>query len=192
MAGARLLKIFAPRVRELAAASLRRGGIEILENKRVTALEAGSAVLDDGQRLATDYAIIASGVQLSDLFRDSGLPVGPSGGLSVNQYLQCVDRPEIFGGGDCIDFAERPLTKIGVVAYRQNPTLLRNLHSALEGKPLRPFRPRPIYTLMFNLGDGTALYIRGDFSWTGRLAFFLKNRIDRRFMQRYKTAEHSL
>jgi hypothetical protein len=45
---------------------------------------------------------------------------------------------------------------------------------------------------MFNLGDGTALYIRGGFSWSGRLAFFLKKRIDRRFMQTHQKAERSL
>lgn len=192
VAGSRLLKIFPPRVRKLAAASLSGRGIEILEGRRVTALEAGSAILDDGQRLATDYTIIASGVQLSDLFRSSGLPVGPARGLAVNSYLQCTDRPEIFGGGDCIDFAERPLTKIGVVAYRQNPILLANLQAALEAKQLRPFQPRSVYTLMFNLGDGTALYIRGGFSWIGRTVFFLKNRIDRRFMESHQAAERSL
>ena len=139
-----------------------------------------------------DYTIIASGVQLSALFRNSGFPVGPAGGLSVNQYLQCVDRPEIFGGGDCIDFFEQPLPKIGVVAYRQNPILLANLQAALNGRPLRAFQPRTVYTLMFNLGDGTAVYIRGGFSWSGRLAFLLKNRIDRRFMESYQAAERSL
>jgi NADH dehydrogenase FAD-containing subunit len=188
VAGTRLLKIFSARARKLAAKSLRRRGIRILEGNRVTAIEEGAALLQDGQRLATDYTIIASGVQLSDLFRDSGLPVGPAGGLLVNPYLQCVDRPEIFGGGDCIDFEEQPLTKIGVVAYRQNPTLLHNLRAALDGAPLRAFQPRAVYTLMFNLGDGTALYIRGGFSWTGRLAFSLKNRIDRRFMERHQAA----
>jgi NADH dehydrogenase FAD-containing subunit len=192
VAGARLLKIFAPRVRKLAAASLRKRGVEILEGTRVTALEAGSALLDDGRRLAVDYTVIASGVQLSDLFRDSGLPVGSAGGLSVNRFLQCVDQPGIFGGGDCIDYRERVLTKIGVVAYRQNPTLLHNLGAAVAGRPLLPYEPRDLYTLMFNLGDGTALYIRGSFSWSGRLAFLLKNRIDRRFMEKHQDAENSL
>jgi NADH dehydrogenase FAD-containing subunit len=166
--------------------------VEILEGNRVEALENGSAVLDDGRRLAADYTVIASGVQLSDLFRSSGLPVGPAGGLAVNSHLQCVDRPEIFGGGDCIDYLERPLTKIGVVAYRQNPILRANLRAALNGGQLLRFQPRTVYTLMFNLGDGTALYIRGGFSWVGRPVFFLKNRIDRRFMERHQAAERSL
>ncbi len=192
VAGTRLLKIFSGRVRKLAAASLRSRGIQILEGMRVTALESGCALLDDGGRLAADYTIIASGVQLSDLFRNSGLPVGPAGGLSVNSFLQSVKHPEIFGGGDCIDFSPRPLAKIGVVAYRQNRALLENLQAALEGRSLRPFLPRSVYTLMFNLGDGTALYIRGGFSWSGRLAFFLKKRIDRRFMQTHQKAERSL
>ena len=192
VSGGRLLKIFPPRVRKLAAASLRKRGVEILEGNRVEALESGSAVLDDGRRLAADYTVIASGVQLSDLFRSSGLPVGPAGGLAVNSHLQCVDRPEIFGGGDCIDYLERPLTKIGVVAYRQNPILRANLRAALDGEQLLRFAPRTVYTLMFNLGDGTALYIRGGFSWVGRPVFFLKNRIDRRFMERHQAAERSL
>jgi hypothetical protein len=69
---------------------------------------------------------------------------------------------------------------------------MANLRAALEAKQLRSFQPRSVYTLMFNLGDGTGLYIRGGFSWVGRPVFFLKNRIDRRFMERHQAAEHSL
>ena len=192
VAGTSLLGVFSRRVRRLAAASLRGRGVRILEGKKVVALESEYAVLDDGERLATNFTTIASGVQLSDLFRNSGLPVGPAGGLLVNPYLQSVKRPEIFGGGDCIDFSQRPLTKIGVIAYQQNPVLRDNIGAALDGRELRPFLPRSLYTLMFNLGDGTALYIRGGFSLTGRLPFFLKNRIDRRFMEKYRAAERSL
>jgi hypothetical protein len=45
---------------------------------------------------------------------------------------------------------------------------------------------------MFNLGDGTAIFIRGRLSWMGRLAFWLKDRIDRRFMESHQAAERSL
>ena len=142
--------------------------------------------------LAADLTIIASGVELAGLFRDSGLLFGPAGGLAVNPCLQSDEHPEIFGVGACTEFAEQPLTKIGVLAYRQNPVLLANLFGALTGRELIAFKPRSRYTLMFNLGDGTAIYIRGPFSWMGRLAYTAKNRIDRRFMEIHQAAERSL
>jgi len=192
VAGSRLLKVFSERVRTLASASLHSRGVDILEGRRVRGLESGRAVLDDGRRIPADYTLIASGVQMSGLFQASGLPVGAKGGLAVNRYLQCVGHPEIFGGGDCIDFTPHPVAKIGVMAYRQNPVLLANLRAAMTGKPLRPFLPPSVYTLMFNLGNDSALYIRGPLSFRNRFAFYLKNRIDRRFMARHQEAEHAL
>jgi len=94
------------------------------------------------------------GVQASPLFRDSGIPTGPDDGLLVNSCLQSVVHPEMFGGGDCISFAERPLAKVGVYAVRQNPVLFHNLLAALEGKELKTFVPQREYMLIFNLGNG--------------------------------------
>lgn len=182
-AAGQLLGRFPERARRLAAASLEQRGVRLLQGRRVLAVESACALLEDGQRLDADYTIIASGVQIAPLFRESGLPVGPAGGLLVNQYLQCVGRPEVFGGGDCIDFAPRPLDKIGVIAYHQNTVLRRNLAAALAGGSLHPFTPPSPYTLLFNLGDGTAVYIRGGFCWKGRPAFLLKDSIDQRFMK---------
>ena len=52
-----------------------------------------------------------------------------------------------------------------------------------------PFSPPAPYTLLFNLGDETALYVRGGFCWKGRPAFLLKDSIDRRFMRTMQKAE---
>ena len=161
IAGGRLMRRFPERLRALAKASLEDRGIRILEDRRVVALEEGFAVLEDGQRLALDFGMVASGVQLSPLFQEAGLPVDEDLGLRVNEYLQCPACEAIFAGGDCVSFQPEPLAKVGVVAYRQNPVLYRNLLAALSGQgTLEPFRPDPVYSLMFNLGDGTALWWR--------------------------------
>jgi len=62
-------------------------------------------------------------------------------GLLVNKYLQCTAHPEIFGGGRCIYFKDRPLDKVGVYAVRQNPVLYQNLMASLEETVLQPFDP---------------------------------------------------
>ena len=82
----------------------------------------------------------------SKIFETSGLPVGPDKGLLVNRYLQSVKHPDIFGGGDCICFEDKPLDKVGVYAVRQNPVLLNNLFAQLEGRPLQVFDPGPRIT----------------------------------------------
>jgi NADH dehydrogenase FAD-containing subunit len=177
------------KVRKRAAESLRRRGIEVLENHRILRIQTGCVVEEDGNSREFDILFLATGVKPNPVFSRSGLRTGPSGGLWVNRYLQHPRHPEIFGGGDCIHFAERPLDKVGVYAVRQNPILLHNLWAALEGTALRPFEPQADYLLIFNLGDGTGIFHRRPIHFGGRLAFKIKDYIDRNFMRRFQRYE---
>jgi NADH dehydrogenase FAD-containing subunit len=116
------------------------------------------------------------------------LPTGPDGGMLVNQYLQSVSYPEIFGGGDCISFEPQPLAKVGVYAVRQNPILLNNLLGFLKGSAPEPFHPQKAVLLAFNLGDGTAVVQWHSVVWGGRLGFALKNYIDKTFMKNFQVS----
>jgi NADH dehydrogenase FAD-containing subunit len=108
--------------------------------------------------------------------------------MLVNQYLQCVSYPEIFGGGDCISFESQPLAKVGVYAVRQNPILLNNLLCFLKGAALEQFLPQKTVLLAFNLGDGSAVVQWHSLVWGGRLGFMLKNYIDRTFMKNFQVS----
>jgi len=147
---------------------------------------AGEARLADGTTLACDRAVLATGIEPPGLFRTSGLPVGPDGGLTVDATLRCPDHPEIFGAGDCIHFAPRPLARVGVYAVRQGPVIYRNLLAALAGEPGTPFHPQSKFLLIFNLGDGRGIACRGGGCLDGRLAFRFKDWLDRRFVARYQ------
>ena len=129
---------------------------------------------------------MAVGVKPSPLFVDSGLPTGTDGGMLVNKFLQSVDYPELFGGGDCISFEPRPLAKVGVYAVRQNPVLLHNLLGMLNGGPLQEFVPQDTFLLALNMGDGTAVVRWHSIVWGGALGFALKNYIDRKFMKTFQ------
>jgi NADH dehydrogenase FAD-containing subunit len=71
---------------------------------------------------------------------------------------------------------------------RQNPILFHNLMAALEGGALIPFNPDGAYLLILNMGDGTGLLWKNEFVWGGRLAFLLKDYIDRRFMRKFQVS----
>jgi NADH dehydrogenase FAD-containing subunit len=186
VAGERLLAGFDPVVRRKAQRGLARLAVTLIEGRKVESAAGRRVRLTSGESRPCDFLFMAVGVKPSSLFRDSGLPTGEEGGLLVNRFLQSVAHPEIFGGGDCIRFAPRPLAKVGVYAVRQNPVLLENLRRALEGRPLTAFTPQQDYLLAFNMGDGTAIVRWKGFVFDGRLGFVLKDYLDRRFMKMFQ------
>jgi NADH dehydrogenase FAD-containing subunit len=188
IAGAKLLKNLPERVRSLVRASFQERDIRIIEGRHTKSIEKNLAVLDDGSEIPFDAAFVATGVKPSSIFRDSGFATDEEGGMLVNSYLQSVDHPEIFGGGDCISLKGHPLAKVGVYAVRQNPILYHNLLSALEGGELMTFRPQKNYLLIFNLGDGKGVLWKNQFVLNGRFAFILKDYIDRKFMKKFQVS----
>lgn len=186
IAGERLLAEFDPAVRRKAQAGLSRLGITLIEGQKIEGAEGRLVWTTSGERRPCDFLFMATGVRPSSIFRDSSLPVGPDGGLLVNEYLQSAAHPEIFGGGDCIHFAPRPLARVGVYAVRQNPILLENLRRSLAGGSLVPFMPQKDYLLAFNMGDGTAIVRWKFIVFDGRPGFALKDFLDRRFMKMFQ------
>jgi NADH dehydrogenase FAD-containing subunit len=176
-------------VRSRAARSLRARKIEVMEDCEVREIQPGRIVLGSDSSHELDVIFVAVGVRPSPIFNKSGLATGPDGGLVVNRYLQSIDYPNIFGGGDCIHFRDRPLDKVGVYAVRENPVLLHNLTAALNGGKLREFDPGGDYLLIFNLGDGTGIFRKKFLLFNGRPAFIIKDFIDRRFMKKFQAIE---
>ena len=192
VAGAGVFSGFPETMRRLAVKTLAINGIEMREGVHAQAVAQGSVALSDGGRLPADVVFAATGTRPSSLFRDSDLPTGEDGGLLVNSYLQSVGYPEIFGGGDCISLKGYSLEKVGVYAVRQNPILHHNLLAFLGGGRMKQFRVsrkyHHAYLLIFNMGDGTGILRKGRLMWDGKLAFKLKDYIDRRFMRTFQVS----
>jgi NADH dehydrogenase FAD-containing subunit len=186
VAGRRVMGDLPDKVRQKVHSSFQRRDIRVIEGPYLKEVEAGRIRLTDGRELPFDFLFLALGVKPPSLFQDSDLPTGPDGGLLVNEFLQSVAIPDIFGGGDCIYFQPQPLDKVGVYAVRQNPVLRDNLMASLEGRSLTPFQPGEAYLLIFNLGDGRGIFRKKNLVFDGRLAFWLKDYIDRRFMRKFQ------
>lgn len=188
-AGRKLMSRFPESVRKKVAASLTARGIEILTNGYVEKIKTGQVELASGETYPLDFIFLAMGVKPNPMFKTSGLPTGPDGGLLVNQYLQSTAYPDMFGGGDCIYFQSQPLDKVGVYAVRQNPVLYHNLMAALEGTPLEPFDSGGDYLLIFNMGGGKGVLKKRWLLFGGRPAFYIKDYIDRKFMRKFQAIE---
>jgi NADH dehydrogenase FAD-containing subunit len=188
LTGRKLLPRCPEKIRQMAKKSLDRRNIEVIEGGAVKKLADGRALLEDGREFLTDVTLLAWGIQPSPLFRASGMQTDDAGGLLVNEYLQSVAYPEIFAGGDCIGFQPMPLDKVGVYPVRENPILFHNLLAALTGQEMQAFEPQGKYLLIFNLGDGKGIYWKNNLVFGGKIAFYLKDYIDRKFMKVFQVS----
>lgn len=191
-AGKKLMGHQPTRIGSMVRRILNKRKIEIQEGSYVKEMGKGKVTLEDGRCFGADLIFSAIGVKPSPIFSRSDLPVGSDGGLLVNEYLQSTGYPNIFGGGDCICFEPQSLDKVGVYAVRENPVLFHNLMATLSGGDLQSFDPGGPYLLIYNLGGGQGVFCKGPLIFSGRLAFWIKDFIDRRFIRTFQALEKTL
>ncbi len=188
-AGSKLMKNATPAIQRIVRNYFQTKNITIDESGHVERIENSTVIMKNGQSHSSDFIFLATGVQPSPLFSTSNMVTGPDGGLLVNEYLQCPDHPEIFGGGDCIYYEPHPLEKVGVYAVRENPILLHNVLASLQGGRLQPFNPGGNFLAIFNLGGEYGALQKGLLNWGGKISFMVKDYIDRKFMTRFQSLE---
>ncbi|MFW5803574.1 MAG: TIGR04283 family arsenosugar biosynthesis glycosyltransferase [Verrucomicrobiota bacterium] len=170
------------------SAWFRAHGIVVEPDRRVAEFAAGKVSFEDGSRVDADMMIAATGVHPPPLLAESGLATDATGAMLVDEHLQSISHPGVFGGGDCIRFQLCPLDRVGVHAVREAPVLFRNVRATVNGRGLRTYKPRHRYLQVLNLGGRDGLLVRGRRVFLGRLAFRLKHWLDQRFISGYQRA----
>lgn len=184
--GPRLLEAHPERAGYRAQRLLERGGVEVRLSTPIVRVEPQHVEVVDGRRLASDLTLLATGLVPPRVTADLGLRTDRAGAIRVDAELRALGEERIFAVGDCTTFEPRPLPRVGVYGVRAAPVLLHNLEATLLGGALRPFRPQRRFLLILNLGRGRGLALRGQRFFAGRLALWWKDRLDRRFLARYR------
>ncbi len=172
-------------VRHRVAAYLRAAGIDWQGSSRATRIGPGEVVREHGAPLAFDACIVATGAAAPGWPRAAGLATDGDGFIRVDRALRSVSHPQVFAAGDVAAYAE-PRPKSGVFAVRAGPVLADNLLAACRGEPLRDWQPQRRALSLVSTADGRAIATWGPWCASGPWVWRWKDRIDRRFVQRFK------
>jgi selenide,water dikinase len=195
--GAELMQGHNQRVRRRLQEILISRGIQLHLKEKVCAVK--KIERETNPQFPTDYQLSCkSGLELeceiifwvtqasaANWIRESGLAADSNGFMQVNDCLQSVSHPNVFGAGDIAAMVNYPRPKAGVFAVRQGKPLFENLQQFLLEKPLKPFAPQEKYLGLIGTGNKRAIASRGSFMWESALLWYWKDWIDRQFMQKF-------
>ena len=125
---------------------LYEAGVVLHEGANVREVAPDRAILDDGTTFPFDLAVWAAGVQAPEVIKALPVPHGRGGRLKVDEHLELVGRPGVFGVGDVVEF-EDPRTHMVVpstaqAALAEAPVAAANLVARWTGTAMRPFHYR--------------------------------------------------
>jgi selenide,water dikinase len=182
-----LLPGYSAGLRARAREVLRTRGVALATEEDVVEVRADGALTSAGDRVPADITVWLTGAAPPRLLDRSDLPRSGDGFLLVDSSLRSADGAPVWGAGDCITLRQHPeVPKAGVYAVRAAPVLAHNLRAAVEGGPPREFLPQSSFLSLLDTSDGRARLRWRALAVHSRWAWWLKRRIDERFVRRYQ------
>ncbi|MCV3764731.1 FAD-dependent oxidoreductase [Rhizobium sp. TRM95796] len=177
------LRDHSPSVRRRAIQALKKAGVEQIA-ERAAGAEDG-VTLASGEFLGADAVLAATGASAPAMLKTSGLRLDAMGFVSVDPFHRSLSHPEVFAAGDVCSRDDPHFRRSGVHAVHAGPVLAENLLAAIDGRPMKAYRPRKTTLYLLACGDRYAIASWGRFSIEGHWVWKWKDRIDRRFVARF-------
>jgi NADH dehydrogenase len=175
-AGAEILRGVHPTLAERARQRLRREGIEVRTNTRVTRVLPGAVELNDAVRVPVGMTIWAAGVQGSPSLAGLAVERDRLGRIVVEPTLRVPGHPDVYGAGDAVTIADKPQASIPIIpaALAHGRLAAENIIADLDGTPLGviDFAPRG---MLVSLGERDAVVDVMGFRLSGYLAWLFWN-----------------
>lgn len=141
-AGPRVLAAFDESLSQKALESLRKLGVEVRLNTRVTNVDATGVQLD-GERLPAGTVLWAAGVAASPLSKSLGVELDRLGRVKVKEDLTIPGHPSAFVVGDLACFTEPDgtvLPGLAPNAIQQGEHAADNILAVIAGHSTAPFK----------------------------------------------------
>lgn len=174
-AGNVILPELSEKLGRYAQEKLKKRGVEIHLNTRVTEVTDRETVLSDGTRITTNTLVWTAGTAPNPLL--DSLPCEKLGGkICTDEFMRVSGWEGVWAVGDCASIPDRktgkPFPPTAQHAIRQGKILAHNLKSALSGGEPKPFAFETIGQLAA-LGKRTGVAQILGFNFSGFIAWWL-------------------
>jgi len=171
--GPHILSAFPEKLREAAASSLERLGVEVRTHSVVADID-GEGVRIGAEKIAAATVLWAAGVAASPLLKSLGVALDRAGRILAESTLAVPGCPGVFVVGDAAALTQdgQPLPGVAQVAIQGGRHAAHNVLRAIRGEPLTAFRYRD-YGNMATIGRGSAVADIASMRFSGFFAWLI-------------------
>lgn len=178
-----ILEHFAPHQSVYAKQRLTDLGVEVRNQTRVTDVQKGKLLLQDGTSLEAEAIVWAAGIAANPLTKDLGVEMDRAGRVTPNLDLSVPGHPDIFVAGDLTNMRDRDekfVPGVAPAATQMGDHIAKVLKEELRLEGTRfadskhSLRPKFRYTdkgMMAIIGKNAAVVKAGKFTINGFFAW---------------------
>ncbi len=163
----------------------RQRGIKLHLQQSVAQVLPDQVISESGLKIRCDRAFWVTQATAPSWIKKSNLATDDRGFILVNNTLQSISHSQVFAAGDIATMTNHNRPKAGVFAVRQGKPLFNNWQAILLGQPLQPYIPQDKYLALIGTGDRQAIASWSSFGWRSALFWWIKDYIDRKFMNQF-------
>lgn len=173
----RVLPTFDPKVSKIAEDRLRKMGINIFVNRALESQEIEEVILKDMQ-LSSHTVIWTAGTRINQAFMTiPNVLLDERKRVRVSPFLNLQNDNHIFIAGDG---ASTQYSGLAQTAIHNGAYIGKQIVALTKGKNTGPYKPsKPSFVVP--IGDYWALFVTGNFVWTGFIPWLLRSIIDFRY-----------
>jgi len=137
-----ILPILRPSLQAKAASFLTKKGVKLMTNSPIVKATPDGIVLKDGQEIKTKTLIWTCGVQGNSFTASSGLTPGKRNRVQVNDYMQSMDKEEVYLVGDnaYYEIDGKPIPQIVETAIQTGECAAHNIAADITKSEKKKFK----------------------------------------------------
>lgn len=182
--GPLILAPFPETFRRRVASHLAAAGVAVRTGVPVREIGADAVVLADGTIVPSEATLAFTGAAPPAALSAMPFARAPDGFLATDAALRSLSHPNVLAVGDVATHAADPRPKAGVFAVRSGWPLAAAVRALLAGETPPPVHLQRHALVLLSTGGRHAIGTRNGLAMEGRAVWWLKDRIDRRFMAR--------
>lgn len=180
--GEAILAPFPAAFRRRVRRHLDAAGIRMELRARLAAADGSRIVLADGREIASECTLAFTGAAAPPALAATPFARAADGFLATDDRLALVSHPNVLAVGDVATRPDDPRPKAGVFAVRAGPPLAQAVAALAAGRrPPRTTLQRRALVLLAT-GGRRAIGVRNGIVLEGRAVWWLKDRLDRTFV----------